>query len=645
MSTPTLSSRFGMKAKSGSPKEGAQSRARRRRPVAAFAAAVAVALTAACSAGTAGNTTSTDPTASGGGSGAPVSSKYLNYSPCCSWNTTWSFNPYNVNGLGIQTDFVVLRLAIQKAPSMTEFVPQLAEKWEEQDGKLVVHLNKAAKWQDDKPVTSKDVITTAYLNATRGDGFWNDITEVKAVDDHTVEFILKKGQSMELAKADILPNITVYPSQVYGELYTPELKKDVETYYAAFHKDPVKAGSMEEFKRIGAVFQKLAALKVDKLIGNGPFKLDNITTKEAKLTKWDGFFGADKVKVPGIRYLNGSNQTIYPQLFSNGADFTNVYLPPPILKRWQGTKGSNLALPQAFGFVMGFNSSKYPLSIKEVRQALAYVIPRQKMAEAAYGAVDGAGGVYKEVPTGISPSMEKLYLTEEQLGKLNKYEPDSNKAAELLKKAGFTQKDGQWYDPKGKQFTLTLTVNADTSDIVTSFNAAATALTAFGIKSEVHATSGAQQDADQHNGDFEVGMYFIGGNNPLQQLHGMLGPGQNFTKQGNYAGKRGIGFGPEIEVPGQGKVDVATTINQQLRVTPPDDTMKARTWEWVQVVNEQVPYIWYATKVYQFSFSTQNYDNWPKIEENGTSELWDIIGSNMNGGISLAIQEGYIVPK
>ncbi|MBO0810910.1 MAG: hypothetical protein J2P23_02560 [Microlunatus sp.] len=615
----------------------------RKRLLAAAAAGTALALTAACTAGTADSGGAANGANPGGQSGS--SNAYLSFEPCCSWGTTWSFNPYNVNGLGIQNDFITMRLAIQNYPSLTDYTPQLADSWTVQGNKLSVHLREGATWQDGSPVTSKDVYDTALLDGTRGDGFWNDITGVKATDPQTVVFTLRPGQPVPLAENDILVNILPYPSSVYGKFVTPQLEKDVPAYFSAFQKNPDRAAKMPEFKRMGEVFRKLAAEKVDTLIGDGPFKLDNITTKEAKLSKWDGFWGADKIKIGGIDYLNNETQTIYPQLFSNRVDFSNVYMPPPILKRWTSTPDAHTPLPLAFGFVLGFNNHKYPFNIKEVRQALAYVIPRKQMSEAAYGTLPGAGGTWKEVSTGISPTMEKLYLPQNKIDQLNKYPVDTAKATQLLESKGFKKQGDQWLLPNGKPFTVTFSVNSQTTDIVTSFHSAATALTAFGIKSDVNATTGAQQDADQHNGNFDVGMYFIGGNSPLQMYDGMLGTGNNYSSTGTYAGKRGLGFGPKVDVPGLGTVDIATTLDEQARNVAPGPKLKELTWDYAQLVNEQVPYIWYATKVYQFPYSSKKFTNWPPIGKNGSSPLWDIIGANMTAGISLALQQGYIVPK
>ena len=611
----------------------------RKRLLAVLAACLAVVVVAACTAGTAG----ANPGGAGGQAGN--SGQYLNFFPCCFWGTTWSYNPYNVNGLGIAGDFITLRLADQNFPSMTDYTPQLAQSWTAGNGKLVVHLHKGAKWQDNTPVTGKDLYDTAILDGLQGDAFWNDITDVKITDTNTVTFVLRKGEPITLAENDILANILVYPSSVYGKFATAGIAKDVKSYFSTEQTDPNKAAKLPAFKRMGDAFKNLAALKVPKLIGDGPFQLQSITNQEAKLNKWNGFWGADKIKVAGIDWSDGQNEAVYPQLLSGRTDLSSVYLPPPLLKRWTKVQNANTAVPPSFGYVLGFNSHKYPFSMTEVRQALAYVIPRQQMTEAAFGTTKNGGGVWKKVDTGISPSLEKLYLSAGQLNKLNPYPLDTGKATQLLQSKGFKKQGGQWIMPNGKPFTLTITVNSATSNQVTSDDSAAKALTAFGIKSSVDATSGAQQDADQHNGNFDIGSFSPNSNDPLGMYDSMMGPGQNFATAGTYAGKRGIGFGPTMNVPGLGNVDIVQTLNNETSAVAPGSRMKALTWDWAQLVNQQVPYIWYATKNYQFEYSTKNFTNWPPVGATGTSALWNLAGYNMTAGFSLALQQGYIVPK
>jgi len=604
-------------------------------------AAVATAVAAAAAMALAGCTAGAASTGNSASNAAP-----LVYSPCCSWpNATASANPWNANQYaGAFSDFVYLRLAIQKYPSITDYAPQLAASWEASGQNLTVHLQPKAKWENGSPVTSKDVYDTVMLDGLNGSALWNDITGVQTTDDKTLVFTLRQNEPVALAENDILANTVIYPASVYGSFVTPQLEKDVPAYYAEYNTNPTKATAMPEYTRNNAVFKQLAALTPSSTMGDGPFKLSGVTGSQAKLVKSNTFWAADKIKVPSITFDNGSNQEIYPQLFSNNADYSNVYLAPPLLKRWQATKGSNLALPQAFGFVLAFNNAQYPLNLTPVRQALAYLIPRQAMSDAAYGSGKGAGGVAQDYLTGLSPQQNKTYLTSSQLAQLNKYDPDTAKATQLLTGAGFTQKGGQWYTPQGKQFTLTFEANSDTSDIVTSFTSATKALTAFGIKSDVNATSGAQLSADEMNGNFQVASYFVNGATPLLTLSSMLHD-QNFQTSGNYAGKKGMGFGPTQNVPGLGNVPVATTIFSQSRTVGPGAEMNSLTWDWAQTVNQQVPYIWYATKVYQLSFSESHYTNWPSIGSNGSSPYWDMIGNNQNAGIAYAMESGYIQPK
>jgi peptide/nickel transport system substrate-binding protein len=119
--------------------------------------------------------------------------------------------------------------------------------------------------------------------------------------------------------------------------------------------------------------------------------------------------------------------------------------------------------------------------------------------------------------------------------------------------------------PNGKPFTLTFLVNNATSDIVSSFDSAASALTSFGIQSSLNATQGTIVTEDTEKGNFELSMALAGGPGPLyNNFDQLLGSIQNFESLGNYAGDHGIGFGPKMNVPGLGSVDVPATIERNI---------------------------------------------------------------------------------
>jgi peptide/nickel transport system substrate-binding protein len=619
------------------PAATARRRAARRRPraLAAMCAVAAVALvTAACGSGSSGASTST--------------ASYLKWAPCCSWGTTWSLNQYSPIALTIGEGLVQLPLAVENDPSLTSFTPQLATSWTASGDTLTINLRPGVKWQNGDPVTSTDVYDTIVLNGTNGTSGWLYIAGVSAPNSHEVVITTRPGTNMALLEDELLPT-TILPASQYGRFVTPSLAAEDAAYYGEEAKDPAAAAKMPQYAAIEAAFKKAAAYNVPNLLGDGPFELKAINTAEALLVKWPGFYDAASVHIPGIDYLNDENQSIYPLLLSGQADFSNVYMSPAILKQWDATPGSNTAIPQGFSFSLVFNSHAYPLNMTAVRQAIAYVIPRANMVSSAYGgsSVKDRGGVLNTVPDGLPSYLNPLYLTPAEIASLNTYPVNDAKAASLLESAGFRKSGGKWIEPDGKPFTLTFLVNSATSDIVSSFDTAASALTAFGISSSLDATEGTIQAQDVSDGDFQLSMALEGGPNPLyNNFDQLIGSITNFETVGSYAGDRGVGFGPTENVPGIGTVDVPVTIDQESEQVGPGPEMDKLVYDWAREINTQLPVLTYATKVYQFPYSSRNFTDWPPVNAQGTSPLWNILGQgNMTQGLTLMLEDGYIRPK
>lgn len=426
---------------------------------------------------------------------------------------------------------------------------------------------------------------------------------------------------------------------------TSALKADVVAYNNAERSDPATATKIAAYKAVTSAFLTIskAKVKIGQIDGDGPYTLRAINTAEAKMVKWGGYYDARNIHVPGIDYYNQPNQGIYPQLLAGVADFSNVYMPPNIIQQF-ASKGGKIAIPLAWSFNIIFNNSLYPLNKLAVRQALAYVLPRKTITEAAYGTLSKAGGKWSAVPSGIAPWLANLYLSKKQLSQLNPYNTNDAKAAKLLESVGFHKRGAQWMMPDGRPFNLAFLVNSATTDITATFTSAAKALDAFGIKSSVDATTGATVSANQYDGNFQIGYAGCGGYNPLAAFACQLGSGYNFINLGSYAGKKGIGFGPTVNVPGLGTVDVHE-INNQANSIGPGPKMKQLTWDWARLVNQQVPYISYAVKVYQFSYSTRKFTDFPPQNAQGTSPLWNLMANNMELGLLVFLNDGYIRPK
>jgi peptide/nickel transport system substrate-binding protein len=610
-----------------------------RKSVRYAAAGCAVALlAAACSSGG----------SSAGKGSSSGSGEYLNWDPCCSWSTTWSLNQYSPIAVTIGQGLIQLPLAVENDPSLTSFTPQLATSWTVSGSTLTLNLRSGVNWQNGKPVTSTDVLDTIALDGTNDSAGWLYIAGVTAPSANQVVITMRPGANVTLLEDELL-GTTIYPASQYGQFVTSGLLADDVAYYAEDYKNPTAANKMPQYTAMEAAFKKLSAANITTYLGDGPFELKAINTSAALLTKWSGFYDASSIHIAGINYLDDQNQGIYPKLLNGGADFSNVYMSPSILKEWEATQGSNTAIPEGFTFNLVFNDHQYPLNNTAVRQAIAYVIPRANMVSSAYGGASVAdrGGVLNQYPDGLPAYLNSLYMTPSQIASLNTYPVNDAKATSLLQSAGFKQSGGKWIMPNGKPFTLTFLVNNATSDIVSSFESAASALTAFGISSSLDATQGTIQSEDLSNGDFQLSMDLQGGPNPLyNNIDQILGSIANFESLGNYAGDRGVGFGPTMAVPGLGTVDIPTTIDQESELVGPGQQMDNLVYDWARLINTQVPYITYATKVYQFPYSSRNFTDWPPMNAQGTSQLWNILGQgNMTQGLTLMLEDGYIRPK
>lgn len=558
---------------------------------------------------------------------------------CCPWGTTHSYNPYNAYFPQIGDDFVYLPLAVEIPPTLRRYSPQAASSWKASGNTLTVTLRKGLSWQNGSRVTSTDVYDTALLNGTEG-VTWPDLTNITTPSSNKIVFTIRSGVPMALAEQTIL-QLTPYPASEFGKFVTPTLKKDEIAYFNEAATNPTAAGNMPQYKAISAVFTKLSTFSPPAMIGDGPFRMDNMTTLEAKMTTWKGFFDASKVHLSGMEVLNAtSNQIMYPWLYSGKADWTLSYLPPPIVQHWLSLPHRHIDLVPQGEYIMVFNDHVYPLKLTKVRQALTYIIPRSKIIRLAYGTKD-PDGAPEPHPDGLTPSLEKLYLSASERKQLNSYPVDPAKAAHLLRQAGLHKSHGKWMLANGKPFTLSLMLNSSTSDIEASFGGAVAALDAFGIKSSLDPITGTAMSEAIAKGNFQIaneGTYSL---NPLIELASMLGTGNNFITLGSYSGDRGLGFGPKLNVPGLGKVDVAPTIEHESESVGPGAEMNKLTWDWAHLVNQEMPFLQYGNKVWQMSYSNASFVGWPAK----SSPLWQDLGYSLGGGWLLILEHGSLKPR
>ena len=198
----------------------------------------------------AGDSTETSAAAEAGSTGGE---KVITMAQTGDWDT---FMPMNTTNAGADNVIELMFDRLMVINTDGTFEPRLAESWEtnEAQDKITYHLNENAKWQDGEPVTAEDVVYSAqvasssefnYLRRIRMQYFagtdetgcetGTDSVEVKALDDHTVEFTLKTPMDPAIIYA-LVNRDFIMPKHLLSNISDADLVND------AFWQNPVGSG-------------------------------------------------------------------------------------------------------------------------------------------------------------------------------------------------------------------------------------------------------------------------------------------------------------------------------------------------------------------------------------------------------------------
>lgn len=314
-------------------------------------------------------------------------------------------------------------------------VPCLAEKYEISPDNLSItfYLKKNIKWHDGEPFTAKDVEFTftsmahpEYTGPRYGevekvlgakefhDGNADKVEGIKVVDDHTITFEFTEVFAPGLVR--IGADRGIIPKHIWEGVPVKEWKEHAELL-----NNPIGTGAYKLEKFVPGQYVELSAFedffdgkaKTDKFI----FKVSNQDTAIAELAKGE-------IDIADISALKAED---IKELKEDGLNIVSY-----AGKSYQ---------------YMGFNLRDKRLQDKKLRQAVFYAIDRNAIVDKL---MDGNGIVVNAplVPTGWAYPKEGL----------NEYNYNPEKAKELLKEAGYEDKDGDgWVEGKnGEKLTLVL---------------------------------------------------------------------------------------------------------------------------------------------------------------------------------------------
>lgn len=299
-------------------------------------------------------------------------------------------------------------------------VPDLAEKWEIEDGGRLLrfHLRKNVRFHDGAPLTARDVLFTyeTIINPKTPTAYaekYKLVQSLKIIDDYTIEARYAKPFAPALISWGAL------------EVMPAHLLKGVDIAKSPLTRQPIGSGpyrlkSWETGSRI--------ALTANAQYFEGPPRLAGVvyriipdqTTEFMELK-------AGTIDIMGLTPLQYLKQT-------NTPDFKANYVKYKYL---------------ADGYTyLGFNLKRAPFDNVRIRQAIAYAIDKQEIVKGVlYGLGLEATGPYKPGTMWYNPAVTK-------------YPYDPAKARALLQAEGYTDSDGDGIlDKGGKAFEFTILTN------------------------------------------------------------------------------------------------------------------------------------------------------------------------------------------
>ncbi|GKZ04681.1 ABC transporter substrate-binding protein [Paraclostridium bifermentans] len=314
--------------------------------------------------------------------------------------------------------------------------PELAKSYEISDDNLSItfKLNDNIKWSDGKTLTVNDVAFTftsladkgytgskyGYVEKLKGakdyhEGSVDKIEGIEVIDKNTIKFTFAEPYSPGLTN---LGSIGIIPKHIWGEVPIAQWKdkKDLLT----------------------------------KPVGTGPYEVVSFTEgQDVQLKRNDNYFDGD-VKTEKFILKVTNEDTATGELLNGTVDVIDASnLKNKDIKELESEGMDVTSYDSNLVQYMGFNLRDKKFQDKNLRQAFMYALDRNAMVDKL---LEGNGQV---VDTPMLPSSWSY----PDKSTLNNYKYSKDKAKELLKQAGYEDRDnnGIVEDKDGKELVVKLT--------------------------------------------------------------------------------------------------------------------------------------------------------------------------------------------
>jgi peptide/nickel transport system substrate-binding protein len=296
---------------------------------------------------------------------------------------------------------VYSRLVVLDVFDTGEIYPDLAERWDVLDdgARYVFHLNRNARWHDGTPVTAHDVAYTyqqVLEHGYHGLSWLQDIEQISAIDDHTVDCRLQAPNAAFLAQLGAFVFTHILPKHLY---------EGTDWADNPHNLNPV---------------------------GSGPFSfVEWVPGDRIELTANPDYFG-DGPFVERLTYrIIPDRDQAFAAMGAGEVHFCVQDVPCHGIDEWKAKPGVDMMFHpgNAIAF-LAFNWTKEPWTDRRVREAIGRAIDRSTIAPKVCPLATAPSHYYHErIDWAFNPDAQAPEL-------------DPARAEQLLDEAGLTRGEG-----------------------------------------------------------------------------------------------------------------------------------------------------------------------------------------------------------
>lgn len=568
-----------------------------RRKLLKMGTATAIVGTAGCSGDSGTDETTTTTTDDGGGddttttttaAGDPIDSTFTAHFGRAR-PTEVHFNPFNSKNTltaGLNSPQHVLYDQLMEYNAQTgEWMNQLLSEFSVDGTTVTLQFDDSYAWNNGDPVRARDYVTQIQIGEFLEFSLWEAIDSAEVVDQQTAELTLSEPS-----------NPGVVRQQVNRKLITKheEFSQWLEDYQDASNQDEIDSvtGELTSWQYAAADEDKHPA-------ANGPFQIENISS-ERILTVPNEHYPLE-TNIPEYEFLYRPESQSYQAMLAGDLDGAAITIQEQSVMDQYPDQMKRVDLPE-FGVTALYLQNDHEMfQHREVRQAFAYLLDTERVVANSNPRVAPL-----EALAWLSDGQAQNWLGD-MYDSFTQYFPGSQpeKAAELMREAGFQKDGGTWVNSDGESFEFSVKTPGWSAPLGVAKTTADT-LSEFGIQTNVQQQEASNWVSDADTGDFTLrGGYFGGGPHPFFGLEQL---------QGSNLQACNVALEAEIPMPVGDPSGSTETVNaeeklQQLATTSDSAEAQQLVQELAWFVNQTVPSIpltngfipsWYSTDHWTF---------------------------------------------